>query len=155
MNLHPIQARRLISACNSTLSLRCIRNSSTSAYPAFHTQRSRFSIGWTERWYIQERLARKHGCPPQSAILYPSRRAFHDSRSLRHAELTPPKPGEELHVTFVTKEGEEFTYEVAEGDNLLDIAQANDLEMEGIVLSLEERVSQQGRGQNADARWDC
>ncbi|OAL33161.1 hypothetical protein AYO20_07643 [Fonsecaea nubica] len=36
-----------------------------------------------------------------------------------------------LKVTFVDKEGDEHTFEVAEGDNLLDIAQANDLEMEG------------------------
>ncbi|KAI9751395.1 MAG: mitochondrial matrix iron-sulfur protein [Lichina confinis] len=36
-----------------------------------------------------------------------------------------------LHVAFVDKEGQEHTFEVAKGDNLLDIAQANDLEMEG------------------------
>ncbi|MCJ1335870.1 mitochondrial matrix iron-sulfur protein [Bachmanniomyces sp. S44760] len=36
-----------------------------------------------------------------------------------------------LKVTFVDKEGDEHTFEVAKGDNLLDIAQANDLEMEG------------------------
>ena len=36
-------------------------------------------------------------------------------------------------MTFIDKEGEEHTFEVAKGDNLLDIAQANDLEMEGIV----------------------
>lgn len=34
-------------------------------------------------------------------------------------------------VTFIDKEGESHTFEVADGDNLLDIAQANDLEMEG------------------------
>ncbi|KAF3926746.1 Adrenodoxin [Orbilia brochopaga] len=48
-----------------------------------------------------------------------------------HSELTPPKPGEELHVTFTTKDGHTFTFEVADGDNLLDIGQAHDLEMEG------------------------
>lgn len=37
-----------------------------------------------------------------------------------------------LHVTFIDKDGESHTYEVAEGDNLLDIAQENDLEMEGM-----------------------
>jgi len=35
------------------------------------------------------------------------------------------------HVTIVDKEGTEHEFEVADGDNLLDIAQANDLEMEG------------------------
>ncbi|KAK7713968.1 mitochondrial matrix iron-sulfur protein [Botryosphaeria dothidea] len=34
-------------------------------------------------------------------------------------------------VTFVDKDGDEHTFEVADGDNLLDIAQANDIEMEG------------------------
>ena len=36
-----------------------------------------------------------------------------------------------LHVTFIDKEGDEYTFEVANGDNLLDIAQENDIEMEG------------------------
>lgn len=48
-----------------------------------------------------------------------------------HGHLHKPKPGEELKITFVTKEGEQLTYEVAEGDNMLDIAQANNLDMEG------------------------
>jgi hypothetical protein len=39
--------------------------------------------------------------------------------------------GYRLHVTFIDKDGERHTFEVAKGDNLLDIAQANDLEMEG------------------------
>lgn len=34
-------------------------------------------------------------------------------------------------MTFVDKDGDEHTFEVADGDNLLDIAQANDIEMEG------------------------
>lgn len=34
-------------------------------------------------------------------------------------------------VTFIDKEGQEHTFEVADGDNLLDIAQSEDLEMEG------------------------
>ena len=36
-----------------------------------------------------------------------------------------------LKVTFIDKDGQESTFEVAEGDNLLDIAQSEDLEMEG------------------------
>jgi hypothetical protein len=36
-----------------------------------------------------------------------------------------------LHVTFIDKDGDKHTFEVAKGDNLLDIAQANDIEMEG------------------------
>lgn len=37
-----------------------------------------------------------------------------------------------IHVTFIDKEGEEHSYDVAQGDNLLDIAQSEDLEMEGM-----------------------
>lgn len=36
-----------------------------------------------------------------------------------------------LWVTFIDKEGDEHKFAVCEGDNLLDIAQANDLDMEG------------------------
>lgn len=36
-----------------------------------------------------------------------------------------------INVSFIDKEGERHDFQVAEGDNLLDIAQANDLEMEG------------------------
>ncbi|GAM83965.1 hypothetical protein ANO11243_019550 [Dothideomycetidae sp. 11243] len=35
------------------------------------------------------------------------------------------------HVTFIDKSGQSTTFEVSDGSNLLDIAQANDLEMEG------------------------
>ncbi|OBT68828.1 hypothetical protein VE03_02189 [Pseudogymnoascus sp. 23342-1-I1] len=59
------------------------------------------------------------------------RRAFSYSPISQHGHLDPPKPGEELHVTFIDKDGDEQTIVVAKGDNLLDIAQANDVEMEG------------------------
>lgn len=36
-----------------------------------------------------------------------------------------------LKVTFIDKDSDRFTFLVRPGDNLLDIAQANDLEMEG------------------------
>lgn len=51
--------------------------------------------------------------------------------SLQHGHLRKPKAGEERKVTFIDKDGTSVTFEVADGDNLLDIAQANDLEMEG------------------------
>ncbi|KAK1766335.1 2Fe-2S iron-sulfur cluster binding domain protein [Phialemonium atrogriseum] len=61
----------------------------------------------------------------------PQFRAISTSRALLHGHIDPPKPGEELYVTFIDKEGDEHKFAVSEGDNLLDIAQANDLEMEG------------------------
>ena len=39
-------------------------------------------------------------------------------------------------MTFIEKDGNEVKLAVSEGDNLLDIAQANDLEMEGAFPSL-------------------
>ncbi|KAL8660890.1 MAG: hypothetical protein Q9202_006122 [Teloschistes flavicans] len=36
-----------------------------------------------------------------------------------------------LRITFIDKEGAEHTFEVSAGDNLMDIAQAEDLEVEG------------------------
>ena len=68
---------------------------------------------------------------PIPLITRPQTRPFTSSPPSRHGDLTPPKPGEERHVTFIDKEGHEHQFEVADGDNLLDIAQANDLEMEG------------------------
>ncbi|CAM1508187.1 Fc.00g050350.m01.CDS01 [Cosmosporella sp. VM-42] len=58
-------------------------------------------------------------------------RNFTTSPQSRHGHVHTPKPGEELWVTFIEKDGQEHKIAVAEGDNLLDIAQANDLEMEG------------------------
>lgn len=58
-------------------------------------------------------------------------RHFSLSSPAFHGHLHKPKPGEELHITFITKDGTQHTYEVCEGDNLLDIAQANNLDMEG------------------------
>ncbi|OCL05489.1 ferredoxin, partial [Glonium stellatum] len=60
-----------------------------------------------------------------------SRRKFSSTPISRHGHLTPPKSGEERNVTFIDKEGQSHTFQVSDGDNLLDIAQANDLEMEG------------------------
>jgi len=60
-----------------------------------------------------------------------SRRTFSASPTVAHAHLDPPKPGEELHITFIDKDGQEDTFEVAEGNNLLEIAQTHDVDMEG------------------------
>ncbi|KAI0110553.1 ferredoxin [Hypoxylon sp. NC0597] len=58
-------------------------------------------------------------------------RQFSTSPLRQHGHIHPPKPGEELYVTFIDKEGKEHKLAVSQGDNLLDIAQAHDLEMEG------------------------
>ncbi|KAH9904885.1 2Fe-2S ferredoxin-type domain-containing protein [Xylariomycetidae sp. FL2044] len=58
-------------------------------------------------------------------------RSFSTTHPRKHGHVTPPKPGEELYVTFIDKENQEHKIAVSKGDNLLDIAQAHDLEMEG------------------------
>ncbi|KAK4466986.1 Adrenodoxin, mitochondrial [Cladorrhinum samala] len=58
-------------------------------------------------------------------------RAFSATSKVSHGHVDTPKPGEELYVTFIDKEGKEHKIAVCKGDNLLDIAQAHDLEMEG------------------------
>ncbi|KAL3445470.1 2Fe-2S ferredoxin-type domain-containing protein [Aspergillus insuetus] len=58
-------------------------------------------------------------------------RSFSATAGVQHGHITPPKPGEEINVSFIDKDGEKYDFQVSEGDNLLDIAQANDLEMEG------------------------
>jgi len=58
-------------------------------------------------------------------------RPFSTTRASQHGHIHPPKPGEELSITFIDKEFRRHTFQVSKGDNLLDIAQANDLEMEG------------------------
>ncbi|CZS89525.1 related to electron transfer protein [Rhynchosporium graminicola] len=53
-------------------------------------------------------------------------------RSISHGHWEPPPKGKELYVTFVDKDGNEDKVAVNEGDNLLTVAQANDIEMEGM-----------------------
>lgn len=66
----------------------------------------------------------------QSGALLPLRN-FSTNIALQHGHINKPKPGEELKITFVLKDGEQKTYDVAEGDSLLDIAQGHNLDMEG------------------------
>lgn len=52
-------------------------------------------------------------------------------RKAAHARSFLTDWNDRINVTFIDKDGAEVKLQVAEGDNLLDIAQANDLEMEG------------------------
>ncbi|EAU31189.1 hypothetical protein ATEG_08016 [Aspergillus terreus NIH2624] len=84
----------------------------------------------------QSLVARKSSLPVQAQQSWRSgvnagRRGFSATAGVQHGHITPPKPGEEINVTFIDKDGQKIDFQVAEGDNLLDIAQANDLEMEG------------------------
>ncbi|KAM0723423.1 hypothetical protein Q7P37_000409 [Cladosporium fusiforme] len=77
--------------------------------------------------------AAKHLTRPSlsASLSAQSPRPFSTTPSKSHGHLHAPKPGEERTVTFIEKNGNEVVLTVADGDNLLDIAQANDLEMEG------------------------
>ena len=68
---------------------------------------------------------------PQRAIP-PPRRKLSTTPSLFHGHIDPPAPGEEsLSVTFLLKDSTPHTVSVRPGTNLLDIAQSEDLDMEG------------------------
>lgn len=58
-------------------------------------------------------------------------RPFSSTLTPWHGHIHKPKAGEELHVTFILKDGTQQTYDVCDGDTLLDIAQAHNLDMEG------------------------
>ncbi|XMA09923.1 hypothetical protein WAI453_002714 [Rhynchosporium graminicola] len=66
-----------------------------------------------------------------SASATSGRRAFSATPAVSHGHWEPPPKGKELYVTFVDKDGNEDKVAVNEGDNLLTVAQANDIEMEG------------------------
>ncbi|KAF4983190.1 hypothetical protein FZEAL_1347 [Fusarium zealandicum] len=96
------------------------------------TQPIRLSQSRASLFSTQSISQSRSAITPRAARLSPlCQRAFSTSAQHRHGHVDPPKPGEELWVTFIEKDGEEHKIAVAAGDNLLDIAQANDLEMEG------------------------
>lgn len=101
------------------------------------TRTLRPSLSTRQGQNIQSAIRSQHTLQPNilkhrpSAFTSRASRAFSTTPATQHAHLTPPKPGQERKVTFVEKDGSEITFEVADGDNLLDVAQSNDLEMEG------------------------
>lgn len=58
-------------------------------------------------------------------------RPFSATATTYHGHWSPPKPGEEVYVTFVEKDGNPVKLAVNVGDDLLSIAQEHDIEMEG------------------------
>jgi ferredoxin len=68
----------------------------------------------------------------RSLAFYPvPSRSFSTTPKPCHGHLEKPKPGEERHVTFISKTAQPLTVTVADGANLLDIAQAHDIDVEG------------------------
>ena len=120
-----------------SIALRCSRSLAPRNLPQelrrtisshFRCQSRTFSISRSHELQVQAKrsIVRQH-----IRALQESRRRFSTTTEQRHGHLDPPKPGFERHITYIDKEGDEHTFEVADGANLLDIAQANDLEMEG------------------------
>ena len=69
---------------------------------------------------------------PRPRVFYPvPSRPFSTTSIASHGHLDKPKPGEERHVTFISKTAQPLTVTVADGANLLDIAQAHDIDVEG------------------------
>ncbi|SCW00373.1 LAFE_0C02762g1_1 [Lachancea fermentati] len=73
----------------------------------------------------------RHSWTAYRTTTFPTYRLFSQTALRFHGHIKKPKPGEELHVTFILKDGTQKTFEVSEGDTLLDIAQAHNLDMEG------------------------
>lgn len=67
----------------------------------------------------------------QTLAYAPVYRPLSSSQAPWHGHIRKTNPGEELRVTFILKDGTQKTFEVCEGDTLLDVAQAYNLDMEG------------------------
>ncbi|KAK9457512.1 Adrenodoxin, mitochondrial [Dipodascopsis uninucleata] len=89
-----------------------------------HTASARF-------WVFSRPIAPSLLVSTQRPFIHQQINAFSVSPLASHGHVKTPAPGEELHITFITKDGDKVEIEAAEGDNLLDIAQAHDLDMEG------------------------
>ncbi|KAJ3184078.1 hypothetical protein HDU85_001929 [Gaertneriomyces sp. JEL0708] len=76
-------------------------------------------------------LARAAVLRPPGPRRNPSVTSFHSGSLLRHKEVQKPKEGAGLQVNYVTPDGDTITVYANEGDNILDIAHANDIELEG------------------------
>ncbi|EPY52612.1 type I ferredoxin Etp1/cytochrome oxidase cofactor Cox15 [Schizosaccharomyces cryophilus OY26] len=59
------------------------------------------------------------------------KRSFHSFSMLRHSAAQKPAPGTGIKVYFVTPEGREVLIEGNEGDSILDLAHANNIDLEG------------------------
>lgn len=72
--------------------------------------------------------------PPKSSIsssILTQQRQFHTFRPSFHSEIKKPLPGTGIKVFFVTPEGREIMIEGNEGDSILDLAHANNIDLEG------------------------
>jgi len=68
--------------------------------------------------------------PTRYASARPASRSFHSSSCVSHNSTAIPG-GAEVHVTFVTPEGERVEVTGVEGENLLALAHAKGVELEG------------------------
>ncbi|KAK5728550.1 mitochondrial matrix iron-sulfur protein [Elasticomyces elasticus] len=114
----------------------CIRSFTSSAATCWRTAAARDEASRVRNQIHQhKRQFNTLPPPPRPQTLrqprLPSRRPFSTTSPTHHNDLIPPKPGQERTITFIDKELNSHTFTVGDGDNLLDIAQANDLEMEG------------------------
>ncbi|KAL2062686.1 hypothetical protein VTL71DRAFT_5758 [Oculimacula yallundae] len=98
--------------------------------------RNRASLSTAARWQSStadrsQRQSQVSYGPGRNVAGSIARRTFSATSAASHGHWEPPPKGKELYVTFVDKDGNEDRIAVSEGDNLLTVAQANDIEMEG------------------------
>ncbi|KAG0086063.1 hypothetical protein BGZ93_008169 [Podila epicladia] len=101
--------------------------SSTSTTTATRTFTSSLNIARSAR------LASRFSAGSVLSSYTPSRQlaAFSTSAVWHHGAMPRPAPGQGIKVNFITREGETVTVEANEGESLLDVARANDLDVEG------------------------
>ncbi|KAF8927597.1 2Fe-2S iron-sulfur cluster binding domain protein [Dissophora ornata] len=56
---------------------------------------------------------------------------FSTASGIQYAKRGRPGPGQGFQVNFVTQDGEEISVQAHEGESLLDVAWANDIDIEG------------------------
>ncbi|KAF9205940.1 hypothetical protein BGZ49_003275 [Haplosporangium sp. Z 27] len=67
--------------------------------------------------------------PKKSPLI--QRASFSIASVLQHGALPRPAPGTGFKVHFIKPDGEKVTVEANDGESLLDVARANDLDVEG------------------------
>ncbi|KAJ3055351.1 hypothetical protein HK097_010777 [Rhizophlyctis rosea] len=82
--------------------------------------------------FLSSRSSTPFLAPSTSTLRLTSQaRSLFQTPALQHKVLDKPAAGEGLQVTYITPDNEKITITAREGDNLLDLAHNNDIELEG------------------------
>ncbi|OAJ44083.1 hypothetical protein, variant [Batrachochytrium dendrobatidis JEL423] len=85
---------------------------------SFPTQRAFSSVVFRQLLHISSFGLQQHRC-------------LHASAVDRHGSVERPAPGTGYSVTYITSDNEKITVEAKDGTNLLELAHANGIDLEG------------------------